>query len=369
MTRPLRILFLMEDLCFGGTQRQMLELVLRLDRTHFLPSILTLTGRTDLDEVAEAAGIGISRLGTGRTVPGSFFLRLYRALKAAGQDILIPCTALPNIWGRIWGRATGMPVIVGTCRGGGAPRRQHERLLWRLTEKIICNSNALCAALQALGVPAAHLACIPNGVDPVRFAPAAIPPSARAPVILCVARLARDKDHLTLFRAFEHLVLQIPHARLRIVGDGPEYSVLRAWAANHAAGRNIDFFPGTDDVGRHYAEARLFALASIREGQPNVLLEAMACGLPVCASTVGGIPALVGNNGLLSPAGNATALADNCALLLADPRLCDVMGRAGRERVEQDFSFSRMVAAHEDLFVRLWEDCEKRVGRKGRAAI
>ncbi|MDR2744540.1 MAG: glycosyltransferase [Desulfovibrio sp.] len=367
MAKPLRVLFFMEDLCFGGTQRQMLELARRLDRTRFVPAMLTLTGRTDMDDTARSGGIELSHLGVGRSIPRLFFLRLGRALRKDRPDILVPCTALPNIWGRIWGRAAGVPVIVGTCRGGGGPRRQHERLLWRLTEQLICNSEELREALRIVGVPASHLVCIPNGVDALRFAPAEIPPSARRSVILCVARLARDKDHLTLFRAFERIVQRLPQARLRIVGDGPERPALKAWAANHAAGNNIDFFSGTADVRPHYDEARLFALASVREGQPNVLLEAMACGLPVCATAVGGIPALVGDNALLSPAGDIGALADNCIRMLAEPRRCDAMGRAGRGRAERNFSFSRMVAAHEALFTRLWEHYEKRNGNKNHA--
>jgi glycosyltransferase involved in cell wall biosynthesis len=354
----------MEDLCFGGTQLQMLELARRLDRTRFVPSMLTLAGKTDMDDAARNAEIELGHLGAGRSVPRLFFLRLGRALKKTRPDILVPCTALPNIWGRIWGRAAGVPVIVGTCRGGGGPRRQHERLLWRLTEQIICNSEDLRGALQVAGVPASHLVCIPNGVDTLRFVPAELPPSARKPVILCVARLARDKDHLTLFRAFERIVQGMPQARLRIVGDGPERPALKAWAARYAAGENIDFFPGTADVRPHYDEARLFALASVREGQPNVLLEAMACGLPVCATAVGGIPALVGNSALLSPAGDVRALAENCMRLLAEPRLGDALGRAGREGVERKFSFSRMVAAHEALFTRLWENYEKKYGNR-----
>ena len=96
----------------------------------------------------------------------------------------------------------------------------------------------------------------------------------------------------------------------------------------------------------------MFALSSVREGQPNVILEAMACGLPVCATSVGGIPRLVQDavNGFLSPAGDAVALAENCCKLLADGALCDAMGEAGRARVEKDFSFTAMVDAHQEVF-------------------
>ncbi len=357
MPKPLRVLFLMEDLCFGGTQRQTLELARRLDRSRFSPLMLTLTGPTDLDAAAREAQVELHHLGASRAVPPLFFARLPAALRRLRPDVIVPCTALPNIWGRIWGRVLRRvsggfaPRIVGTCRGGGGPVRQHERLLWRLADHMICNSEVLQSILGGLGVPRKRLSYIPNGVDTELFAPGGAP-SSRAPLLLCVARLAQDKDHLTLLRAFALVLRRHPEARLRIVGDGPEEERLRRWAAAHDAGKRVDFVPGGLDMRPHYAAARVFALASVREGQPNVILEALACGLPVCATAVGGIPRLIapGENGLLSPAGDAAALAENCCRLLEDDGLCDVMGRAGRALVERDFSFAAMVRAHEDVF-------------------
>ena len=357
MATPLRVLFLMEDLCFGGTQRQTLELARRLDRSRFAPLMLTLTGPTDLDAVAREADIELHHLGAGRRVPAMFFVQLPAYLHRLRPHVLVPCTALPNIWGRIWGRVlrafskTGMPAIVGTCRGGGGPVRQHERLFWRWTDHMICNSQALESVLQDLGVPPERLSCISNGVDTAFYAPGRRP-SSRTPLLLCVARLAKDKDHMTLLRAMEFVLRRHPDARLRLVGDGPEEGRLRHWAETHAVGNCVDFVPGGLDMREHYAAARIFVLASLREGQPNVLLEAMSCGLPVCATTVGGIPGLVSNgeHGLLSPAGDAAALADNCCRLLEDDALCDDLGRNGRSLVEGQFSFAAMVQAHEEIF-------------------
>ena len=356
MPQTLRVLFLMEDLCFGGTQRQMLELARRLDRGRFTPVMLTLTGPTDLDALARQGGVELHHLGRSRRVPPLFFLRMARALRRLRPDVLVPCTALPNIWGRIWGRLAWLgrakaPLVLGTCRGGGGPVRQHERWLWRLADELICNSQALREVLEDLGVPPVRLHYIPNGVDTEFFAPAAPPVAERGPLILCVARLAEDKDHLTLLRAFEQVLARHPQARLRLVGDGPEEARLRRWTAEHPAGARVELTPGGLDMRAHYAAARLFALASVREGQPNVLLEAMACGLPVCATAVGGVPRLVteGTTGLLCAAGDADALAETCCRLLEDDDLCTRLGHAGRERAQRDFSFARMVADHQTL--------------------
>ena len=355
MPEPCSVLFLMEDLCYGGTQRQTLELAKRLDRGRFAPSMLMLTGPTDLDAVAAGADIPLHYLGTGRGVASLFFLRLGPALKRLAPDILVSCTALPNIWGPIWGRLLGLPAIVGTCRGGGALRRQHERFLWRLCDHHVCNSLALAEGLRQLGEPAGRISYIPNGVDTERFRPAPEPPSARPPLILCVARLAQDKGHLTLLRAFAIVAREVPEARLRLVGDGPQEAQLRMLVGTFGLEERVEFVPGSPDVREHYAQARIFALASVREGQPNVILEAMSCGLPVCATAVGGIPGLVENGvtGLLSPAGYAEALAASLLRLLGEPPLGDALGRAGRARAARDFSFAAMVGAHEELFDRL----------------
>lgn len=356
MAHGMRILFLLEDLCYGGTQRQMLELAARLDRRRFVPLMLTLTGPTDLDGLARQAGIEVHHLGRDRRLAPLFFGRLGSALRRLRPDVLVPCTALPNIWGRLWGRALGLPVL-GTVRGGGGPGRQHERFLWRFAQHLVCNSEALYDVLQGLGVPPERLSYVPNGVDTDVFrAPASsLPVSARPPRLLCVARLAGDKDHPTLLRAFARVLERHPDAVLRLVGDGPEEQRLRQWAAAHPAGKRVEFVPGRPDVREEYAGARLFVLSSVREGQPNVLLEAMSCGLPLCATAVGGIPRLVtdGENGFLCEAGDDAALARQICRLLEDPALGDRLGQAGRERAVRDFSFARMVAAHEALFERL----------------
>lgn len=359
MPEPLKILFLLEDLCFGGTQRQSLELAARLKRQRFAPQIMTLTGRTDLDDLAKAANIPLVHLGKSRKPGLFFFLRLGRALQSLRPDLLIPCTALPNIWGRIWGRILGLNVI-GTVRGGGAPRRQHERLLWRLTEMLVCNSQALIADLCRRGVPEGHLRYIPNGVDMQRFCPGPLPLGQRPERILCVARLAGDKDHFSLLRAFASLSPKRPQASLRLVGDGPLESKLRDFISQELAPEiqhRITIVSGKDDLAGEYAEARIFALSSVREGQPNVILEAMSSGLPVCATSVGGIPGLIhqGENGLLSPAREPLALAQNILELLDNPGLCAKMGANGRKRVAEDFSFKAMVERHEALFAEVWQ--------------
>lgn len=355
---PVRIVFLLEDLCYGGTQMQNIELASRLDRKLFSPVILTLTGPTDLDSKVGQAGIPLVNMGSSRTVAPFFFFRLGRQIAKLKPDILVPCTALPNIWGRIWGRLMKVPVIIGTCRGGGAPQRQHERLLWRLCDGMICNSRALVADLAYLGVPREKLTYIANGVDTERFKPVLKKFSAEDALIVCVARLAQDKDHKTLLKAFSRVNEHFPEARLRIVGEGPEEKALRKFVAqelSEQAANQVEFAGPSADPARHYAEADIFALASIREGQPNAILEAMSCGLPICATDVGAVPSLLDGNGLISQPRDAEGLANNLLTFMRAPGMAQYFGKMSRAKAELEHSYSSMVQAHQDLFLKLYQ--------------
>lgn len=358
MASPLKVLFLLEDLCFGGTQTQNLELASRLDRKLFAPSILTLTGPTDLDERARAANIPLFHMGRTRRVPPLFFLGLGRFIKRLAPDILVPCTALPNIWGRIWGRLKGVPVILGTCRGGGAVVRQHEKWLWRLSHGIVCNSRELIYAMNKRGVRKERMTYVPNGVDTDRFKPVPKKLDPENALIVTVARLARDKDQKTLLKAFSLVNEQFPGARLRLVGEGPEGAGLRKFVQQRLpeeVAARIEFAGASDNPAAHYAKADIFVLSSVREGQPNAILEAMSCGLPVCATAAGSVPEMLAGNGLVSQPGDETGLANNILACLRSPAMADELGRAGREKAESDYSFHAMVTAHQEIFTELWQ--------------
>ena len=348
-----RTVFLLQDLCTGGTQHQTLALAAGLDRARFAPELWTLSGPTELDVLAREGGLPVKHLG-GQAFPGlDSCAALWRVLGRETPDIFFLCTALSNIWGRIAGRLRKLPLVLGSCRGGGAPVRQHERWLWRLAQHIVCNSPALVEVMAGLGVPREHMSCIANGVDTRRFQPGGLPFSRREPIILCVARLVEDKDHACLLDAFARLLGHMPEARLRLVGEGPLEAELRVRMARAPLEGKVELLPATTDVAACCRSAGVFALSSRQEGTPNVLLEAMASGLPAVATRVGGVPFLLREeNGLTVPAGDADSLAQGLLRVLRDPGLAQRMGEAGRERAERDFSFSAMIAAHEELFAR-----------------
>ncbi len=352
--RPARIVLLLEDLKFGGTQRQALELARGLDRTRFQPEIWVMDAGDDLVPLARACGIPLVRLSSGKK-PGPVGLaRLWLRLKRTPPDLLLALTALPNIWGRLLGRLSGLPLVVGNVRGL-LPQVQYERWLWPLADYILCNTHSIPPILNKdCKICSSRIGVIPNGVDTAFFRPPPRPEN-REPIILSVARMVPEKDHETLIRAFRLVLRDHPAAQLWLVGDGPRKPAMEQLVRQILPGARVRFLPGRPDLRPLLEQAALFVLSSRHEAFPNVVLEAMAMSLPVVATRVGGLPELVtpGQTGWLTPPGNAPALAAAMSQLLADPETQQAFGRAGRERVERDFTLEAMVRRHEEVFTKL----------------
>lgn len=353
--RPARLVLLLQDLSFGGTQRQALELAKRLDRTRFAPECWMLMDGRDFAPQAAAAGIPLRWLAPTPGIGLTNLAALWRTLARERPDVLVLFTAVPNIWGRIFGRLRKLPAVVATCRGGGAVRRQHERFLKNWATHHIVNAAPLRDQLLRLGRAEDRITVIANGVDTAHFTP---PPEDLQPVrevVLCPARFCEDKDHETLIRAFEITVAKRPRAELWLVGDGPLRTRVRTLAARSPVRGNIRTYPAAADPRPFFQQASLVTLSSVREGMPNVILEAMAMGLPVVATDVGGIPSVVERDvtGLLCPPRDPAALGEQLAALLADAARRRRFGQTARERVETHYSMETMVRRHEAVFDRV----------------
>jgi sugar transferase (PEP-CTERM/EpsH1 system associated) len=269
----------------------------------------------------------------------------------------------------------GVPVRVHAEHGRDASdpdgKNWKHNLLRRLLVPVIDCFVPVSADLQgwlgrAAGVPQAKNLLIDNGVDTSIFAPATAgskpagwPDFAGCFVIGTVGRIQDVKDHAGLVDAFAALRAQLPRERDRlrlvIVGDGP----LRAKLAEkvRAMGlQDVVHLPGARrDIADLMRTFSVFAMSSIAEGTPVVLLEAMACGLPVVATRVGGIPAVVeeGTTGALVPARDPSALAAALARYALAPELVRKHGAAARRRIENKYSIGAMLASYLGLYDRL----------------
>ena len=221
---------------------------------------------------------------------------------------------------------------------------------------------------KQVGVPACRLTQIYNGVNTQRFAPAAEASQAIAGcpfgapthwLVGTVGRMQAVKDQLTLARAFVLALQQQPSLRqtlrLVMIGDGPLRPQAQA-LLNNAGVAELCWLPGErNDVADIMRGLHCFVLPSLSEGVSNTILEAMACGLPVLATDVGGNPELVsaGRTGEIVPAADPQALADALSGLAQNPQRAAQLGRAGRAEVERRFSMAAMVASYQGLYDRL----------------
>jgi glycosyltransferase involved in cell wall biosynthesis len=204
------------------------------------------------------------------------------------------------------------------------------------------------------GIPAENITVIPNGVDIDYFRPPEVKP-AGPPVLVCVARLHRDKDHTTLFKALQMVREKFPEVRLWLVGDGLRRGALQNWVEKNFPPGTVEFFGAQMDIRPYLHQASLLVLSSIREAMPNAILEAMASGLPVVATRVGGVPEVVrqGETGLLVPPNAPGALGEAICRILADPSWLSALGEGGRRRAQEEFSIEIMVRCHEAVFDQL----------------
>lgn len=181
------------------------------------------------------------------------------------------------------------------------------------------------------------------GVEVARLpAPARAAPAPGEPlVVLNVGRLSPEKGQVGLVEAFAGLVARGVDARLVLVGGGPEEAAIRAAVAAHGLERRVVLRGAQPEAAvlAEMARAHVFAMSSLMEGLPVVLMEALALELPVVAPAITGIPELVvdGESGLLYPAGDWGALAARLATLSADPALRAQLAAAGRARVLREF--------------------------------
>jgi glycosyltransferase involved in cell wall biosynthesis len=176
-------------------------------------------------------------------------------------------------------------------------------------------------------------------------------------VIGSTARLHAKNDLSALLQAFARVSARRPGTRLLLVGRGPEEARLRALATSLGISAAVQFAGEQAEVGSYLHRMDVYAQSSVAEGMPNSVLEAMATGLPVVATSVGGTPEVVvdGETGLLVPSRDPAALADALLKLLETPGMAEAFGRAGRARVEAHFGEGVMLRQMESLLDRLVE--------------
>jgi glycosyltransferase involved in cell wall biosynthesis len=237
----------------------------------------------------------------------------------------------------------------------------------RAADRVIAVSPHIAEQALSLGVDWSKMRVIRSGVDVDRFRPGDRGAARRTlgldrhvPVVLFVGNLEPRKQVDILLRAVARVREQVPDVRLVVAGSGQSAGVDDQTARLVRLTRELDLSEIVQFVGHvedrtlldYYAAADVFALASSSEAQGIVALEAMACGLPVVATAVGGLLGTIegGQTGVLVPAGQPELLAERLCELLRDASLRSQLGAAARRAVERDFSWSKAVAATLEVY-------------------
>jgi glycosyltransferase involved in cell wall biosynthesis len=344
----------------GGTERQMIELIRRLDPTRFRVHVACFHREGAwlsrvLDRAASVVEFPIH--GFARPATVAQLLAFARWCRREQIAVVQTCDLYANILGLPGAALAGVPVRIGSRRelnpDKTAGQIRLQRLAYRSATTVVANSSAARAILEREGVRTGSIAVIPNGVD-VEAHPERRPSAGAggAQTVITVAYLRPEKSHETLSVATALLAPEFPDLQVQIVGDGPRRAALEALVRTRHLESRVSFLGHREDVPALLRGADVFVLPSRSEAFPNGVIEAMAAGLPVVASGVGGLLDLIqhGHTGLLVDPGSPDLLADALGHVLRDRAQAARLGQAAHAHVARSYSFERMVAAFEDLY-------------------
>ena len=370
----------------GGLENGLVNLINRIPAQRFRHAIICLTDYSNFRQRLTRGDVSVFALHKpqGNSLATQF--KLWRLLNQLRPDI-VHTRNIGALEATLPAALAGVPVRIHGEHGrdvddldGTNTRRQIVRRFYRpFVHQYIALSQDLGSYLRdRVGVPASRIAQVYNGVDSALFHPTkehrdAVPhPNFDGPgrfVIGSVGRMQGVKDPLTLARAFVRLLQAVPGAeqrlRLVMIGDGPLRERARMLLAEAGAGEYA-WLPGErNDIARIMRSFDLFVLPSLAEGISNTILEAMATGLPVLATAVGGNPELVqaGVTGTLVPRNDPESMASAMRAYAESPELCRRHGTEARRTIERRFGMEAMV----DAYMTIYDELLARNARRVRA--
>lgn len=357
----------------GGTRTHILQLLRGLDKGLYQQTLIASAQRNPLFrremETLKSEGIEVIEVPMVRQITPvqdiKSIMQLAGVLQQRRDSIIHTHASKAGALGRITARCSDCPCIIHTPHAfffegkRGISRLAYkwiERGLLRLTSRLVLLSEGQRqTAIHELSADPERVAVIPNGVDTERFVPPADKAAARAllgitwdgPVVGCIMRFVPQKGNSFMLRAFAEVFAGAPSARALIVGDGPDRNATMTSAKKLGIFEKITWIQRHDQPELLYAAMDVLALASLYEGMPYTLLEAMSSGIPPVATDIPGVAEVIeeGVSGFKVLPRKSTAMAQRITTLLEDSDLAAKVGAAARARIVGGFDKQRFLAA------------------------
>jgi len=356
---------------FGGPERQMLGLAQALPSTYrsvFLSFAERGLAQPFLEHVRTA---GFAAHTLSENTP-----QLRRAAREVADHLrreraaVLCCNGYkPDIIGWLAARQAQVPVVCVAHGWTAASRKVRlyemaDRWVMRWSDCTVCVSTAMATKLRQAGVPGSRMVVIRNAIqtanlerpDPAyRDLLRGFFPQAPARIVVAAGRLSPEKGFDQLVEACSLLRRDHRNVGFVLFGDGPMRHALTEQIAARQLQQSFLLAGFRTDVERYLPHADLAVNSSFTEGLPVVVLEALAAGVPVVATAVGGTPEVIdnGKHGFLVPAGDPAALAHGIWDALSDEKRRKSMGERGRQRVQAEFTFATQAQQYQHLFARL----------------
>lgn len=359
VTDRLRVLLVTKGLDLGGIERVVVDLALGLSARGASVDVAVVNSHRDrLVPPLTDAGINVHRLNGTDLIGVGATRRLVRLIRADRFDVVHVHGPLPAVVARLAALGADAQVIT-TSHTPWSSLRITTRAAWRTTSRLDAAVIAVSAAVAGSLPPTsrARVTVIPHGVDPARIAAAhstaAVDPQATGagPVTVVTVASHRDaKNYPNLLRAVRRALDLGADLRLVTIGDGPNRHANVELARSLGIEGAVVFTSATDEVLNHIAGADLLAVASDYEGQPLVVAEALALGVPVVGTAVGRIPEMVDASvGRVVPPRDPAALGAALAELAGDAELRATMSHHARDR-HVGWTLDDVVTAHLDRY-------------------
>lgn len=354
-SKGLKILGCITELDVGGAEKAFVRILSGLQTRGWDVHAVSLRDAGPLSEDLKQAGIPVDALECGGIADFRAFWRLKRLVQSSSPDVVLSFLHQANFYGRLAARSRPDAAVVSGIRV--ADRRKSITLpdRWtsgRVDQYVGVSREVMRQHREWCGLAEDRCGWIPNGVD----LPAAIDETQRAAdQLLFVGRLTDQKSPQTLLNALSTVRQQGIQLQLKMVGNGPLLATLKQQSEQLGLENAVEFLGHRSDIPAIMQKATVLVLPSQWEGMPNVVLEAMANGLPVIASDVDGIRDVVvdGETGVLVAPGDSDAMAEAIVRAIGQPELRRILANAAAIEVAANYDWETVVDTYDELLRRL----------------